>query len=100
VKNKCFSYVKIDKQNNCVITSGISWEEFYCGIGHKPENLLLLAGYPYECEASAALNLSYIPKAQMEAFAHARVYDYGDFAWVDFQDAADLSAVLMLLCVK
>ena len=41
IKNKKFTYIRIDETEQYIHTSGITFEEFYNGIADKPQNLLL-----------------------------------------------------------
>jgi hypothetical protein len=40
MRNKWFYYIKINEQDNSIITSGITFKEFIKGISEKPRNLL------------------------------------------------------------
>jgi len=95
--NKSFTYIKISRQEGFAETSGIPWVDFYNGIPHKPENLLILAGWC--CQSynrvlrHGTLGLEYICNGKTEPFSPPELYGAGDLSWVDFADEADLDAV-------
>lgn len=88
-----FSYISIDIKINIITTSGISWNEFYCGIIEKPKGILIVKGLPLEAEFCKKLSFEYISPAQIPAFSQSNVYDFGDFQWIDFEDVSNLANV-------
>ena len=80
------AYIKINDDENSVISSGISFKDFYLGISNKPKNLLILRGYPYNTNFHRELNLEYIVENGIQDLVDENIYDYGDFHWVDFKD--------------
>ena len=90
MKNKWFAYIKIFEDENCVQSSGITFNTFYNGICNKPHNILILKGYPDDAIMSKKLGLEFIPAEKVETFINDDVYNYGDFSWVDFENAEQL----------
>lgn len=93
MRNKWFCYIKIDEENNSIITSGMTFKDFISGINQKPKNMLILKGFPYNCSWCKELGLEYITPEKMEDFLQENVYHYGDFCWIDFQDKENLNFV-------
>lgn len=93
MKNKWFSYIKIDPVDRFIRTSGITFEEFYNGIGDKPENLLLIQGFPRDACFCRGLSLEYIPQETTPEFSRSNLYNYGNFCWLDFHSAEQLDQV-------
>ncbi len=93
MKNNLFSYHCIDVDQRHVVSSGVSFAEFYTGITDKPRNLLILAGHPVNCEYNKQLSLAYVTHDQVADFAHSDIYSFGDFCCVDMTDPRDLNHV-------
>jgi|GEM_PF-475204 len=91
--NKNFAYIKLDRQAGCVVSSGVSWEEFYTGIEHKPANLLLLSGGGSFEAYHQELQLDYLIGGDPEKYVKAVEHAFGNFVWVDFEDLADLDNI-------
>lgn len=93
MRKKWFCYIKIDEVNNYVLTSGMEFKDFMNGIKIKPNNILILEGYPYNSVYSNKLFMEYITKEHMESFVEEDVYSYGDFCWIDFEKEDNLKNV-------
>lgn len=100
MRNKYFTYIKIDDQENRIRTSGVSWSDFYWGIQPKPQNLLILDGNPlwdldekYDYLYHPALGFEYVSADQMEAISHAKVDHTGNFSCIDIAQLGDLDHI-------
>ncbi|WP_071131076.1 hypothetical protein [Enterococcus timonensis] len=86
-------YVHLDTTNNAVVTKGISHEDFYQGLFHRPKNLLLLdetteAG---QFEPHTALKMIEGPQEVAAYLAGLRIRrEKNPVKWVDFSDLAML----------
>ena len=86
-------YIKTDGACNLVHTSGVTFRDFFEGVGLENRGLLILAGFPTECHFSMELLLEYVSKDQTGALAEENVYYYGDFCWVDYEKDEQLLSV-------
>ncbi len=93
MRNKWFSYIYIDERKSAVLTSGITFEEFYAGIADKPANLLIVGEESWARTRDDRLGLDYIPQDRMRDFSTSDVSYYGDFCWVDFPGIDRLALV-------
>lgn len=94
MNNKWFAYIYIDEQENYIYTSGIRFQEFYQGIHDKPNNLLLIDGYPSKSSMNKHLFLEYITNEEIASFVQSDiVYQFGDFCWFDFNSPENLNTV-------
>lgn len=95
MQNKWFSYIKIHEEDSYIKTSGISFHEFYSGIKVKPQNLLILNGYPRMSESvfDPVNWLEYVPAGNMAQYVKSDVHGYGDFSWVDFAEVDSLKNI-------
>ena len=89
--NKSFAYIKIDRQDGLVTTSGISFQEFLAGLAQKPTNLLLMDANCGNAVYHSKLRLPYVCFEHIEHdIMHTSL---GNFCWVDFADEAGLEQV-------
>lgn len=93
MNNKCFTYIKIDEQQSCIYTTGMTFKEFIFGMKPKINNILILSGFPEVSNWNRKLCLEYIKKEKLNDFYEEDVYSYGDFCWVDFENESDLNNV-------
>jgi len=95
MKNKWFCYIQINEEENYVNTSGMTFNEFYEGIQVKPNNILILKGYPGDryCQFDNKTDLEYVTSDNIKDFAQTNVYDYGDFYWLDFKSIDSLKSI-------
>ncbi|MDF2675669.1 MAG: hypothetical protein K0R09_3941 [Clostridiales bacterium] len=93
MRNTSFYYLKLNADTNNIISSGLSFNEFVNGIIDKPTNMLILSGHPKECHWHDDLHLDYITNDQLDSFYNEKVYDYGDFCWVDFDNVESLNSI-------
>ena len=100
MKNKWFAYIKINEDENKILTSGIEFNEFINGINEKPKNVLILDGYPINSNRHFKLGLDYVKNCDLEEFYKEDVYSFGDFSWIDFEEEENLEKVDELLLSK
>lgn len=95
---KHFCYIQINEKENYIYSSGMKFLHFYQAIENKPNNILILKGFPSMCNSEYNMNLGfyYIDKDNMSVFLQhdgEDVYYYGDFCWVDYKNENDLDKV-------
>ena len=95
MENKWFCYIQINEEENYVHTSGMTFNEFYEGIQAKPENILILKGYPNDrySHFENEIYLRYVTSDNIKDFSQKNVYDYGDFCWLDFESIDNLRSI-------
>ena len=93
MKNSYFSYIKINTDDNSIFTSGISFKDFYDGLEIKPNNLLIIKGFPHPSDYSLDLGLDYVTESDMEEFSISDIYSFGDFSCVDFKNISNLDDI-------
>jgi len=93
VTNKSFAYIKIDRQEGVVTTSGISFEEFLAGLERKPTNFLLLDADQMHWDICRHRDLGIAYVRFEDIGRNIRDISLGNFCWVDFEDVADLDRV-------
>lgn len=81
-------YIHIDEAKHCVMMSGLEFAIFVDGIQKKPQNMLLLRNDFAEAKYDPRLRMDYADASNIERLYADRVYDYGDFHWVDYQGDA------------
>jgi len=83
-----FSYQDDD---SIVLTSGISFSEFYVAIQYKPQNILLLSDYFYDSEYETHTNCGYYSGSDIEKLSiNDTLKMVGDFHWIDFKNIESL----------
>ncbi|GAE89771.1 hypothetical protein [Acetivibrio straminisolvens] len=87
-----FVYVKIDRNNSMVHSTGITFKDFSMGL-NLDKCYLILAGYSHECRFNTKLLLEYVTKEQARSLIEQDVYAFGDFCWVDFENEKQLHLV-------
>jgi len=91
--NKSFAYIKLDRLERLVTTSGISFKEFCAGLARKPRNLLILDANCVYWELVRHPNV-FLDHVRFEEIERdIRDISIGNFCWVDFEDPADLDRV-------
>jgi len=93
MKNKWFTYIKICEKENYIQTSGLTFNEFYNGIDEKPQNILILKGYPKNATFNKKISLEYISSEFVKDFTDTNVYRYGDFCWFDFDNVEQINSL-------
>ena len=88
-----FVYVRIDVEKHFVETSGIRFYDFYCGIGNKPNHILVLKGCPSDSLYHKGLCLEYMSNEQIHSFIQSDSCHHGDFCWVDFAQEENLNYI-------
>ena len=88
-----FVYVRIDTEKHFVETSGIRFYDFYCGIGNKPNHILVLKGYPSDSLYHKDLCMEYMSNEQIRSFIQLDSCQHGDFCWVDFAQEENLDDI-------
>lgn len=88
-----FVYVRIDAEKHFVETSGIRFYDFYCGIGNKPNHILVLKGHAPDSLYHKGLCLAYMSNEQIHSFIQLNSCHHGDFCWVDFAQEENLNDV-------
>lgn len=84
-----FIYVSYEEELSRVISSGIEFKEFIQALSVRPRNILVLAGH-FVGEHDFITNCEYCVNEDIDAFLEEDVYNYGDFAWIDFESPDSL----------
>ena len=88
-----FVYVKINVEKQFVETSGIRFYDFYYGIKNKPNNILVLKGFPSDSRYNKSLRFEYMLNKQIDSFIQLDLCHHEDFCWVDFAQEENLNHV-------
>lgn len=88
-----FYYVSIDIVKSEVFSCGGKFSEFVNFISIKPDNILLMEGNFYQGHWNRKIGLDYADKDNIEDLITDDVYNYGDFAWVDYKDKDDINNI-------
>ncbi len=86
-------HININEKDGFVFATGIEFSLFISAMPKRPNNILMLRGFPQNSRFDLRTCLEYITEADMEEFLSEDVYNYGDFCWADMQSDADLKKI-------
>lgn len=85
-------YLDYDKSIKRLISYGIEFKEFMSSLDKRPNNILVLQGY-YGTRFDFTTMREYCLEEDIDEFMEESVYDYGNFAWIDFDDYEGLKSM-------
>jgi hypothetical protein len=82
-------YVNFDEDLSRVISYGVEFKEFIQALSVRPYNILVLVGH-FGSAHDFTTNCEYCISEDIDEFLEEDVYNYGNFAWVDFESIEGL----------
>lgn len=84
-------YIHLNEKEQYVITHGIDFFEFARAQLERMNSLLLLKHRFHDGEFNMHTMFEYVPKENLKKLIEEDVYSYGDFCWIDFEEAETLN---------
>jgi hypothetical protein len=83
-------YVHMNENSQYVISYGVDFAEFSQSLPRSLNNLLLLKHRFDEGEFNHHTMLEFVTREKIEKLAADKIYEYGDFCWIDFEETDGL----------
>ncbi|MFS0784387.1 hypothetical protein [Bacillus sp. 1P06AnD] len=91
--NKELIYIHLHTSERFVLSSGITFEDFYLSTVKPLQNVLLLKHHFKDAQYNMNTLLEYVYQEDVASLVKHHGNEGGDFCWIDFEDETGLSAL-------
>ncbi len=85
-------YINTNYSEKKILSYGIEFKDFVCSLADPINNILLIAHHYFGEDFHSRTGFYYVRKEHLNRLLNADIYNFGDFCWVDFEDAALLDS--------
>lgn len=95
-KSRELLYLSFNEEEKKVLSYGIEFNEFILCLNERPKNILVLEGNYWGSEFDFTTRCEVCYQEDIDEFVAEEVYNYGDFSWVDYEEAEGLKSLTPL----